>query len=242
MSLRQAIFLAPIALIFSLSSPLWAQTQNNTQVGSGNNNNQKSTAKLFGEMALLTNYVSYGITETMRDPAVQASFGYMSPQWKLGVWGSNVAYEENSENLNLRLLGNYKIEFSQSISLLGQYSFNRFYKSSNRNGTLLNFDLALYGYHVLIERNDNWEGTKTISQHFGFSMNWNLPWTLTGTLYAGYNMLAADGFSNYFDLRPSVSTKVWDVMCELAMTYNSQASQYNGNADIFWIFGITAHF
>lgn len=228
-SFKQMILTALLVSLFS--QVCWAQKESS------------GSKKLFGEAAIVNNYVDKGLTLSDKTWALQAGFGYqMGSQARIGLWGSSIKLPSNSENLNLRLYFDVKMDFTTNTALVLKYDFNRYFQSDVHNGNILTANFQTFGYNVLIEQDSNWEGTSNPSTWFGFSKEYNIPYGMILTPQLGYSQLTASGYSNYFDSRLSVGYKFADVLYSATFTYNSAASQFAGRGDMAFLFGLNAKF
>ena len=197
--------------------------------------------KLFGEATLTTNWVERGITQTDKGYAMQAGLGYRWTYFKTGLWGSNIKLPDTSDSLNLRLYLSYKFVFTNSADLTFRYDLNRYYQGGSRNGSIIGFDLNLFQYHILYERNDSWEGLGAATR-VGFWKEWQVPYNLFVNLNTGYNMIADGSRANYFDAKTLLSYKYADIVYSLGHSYNSQGSQYDGRGNMFIFLQLAAQF
>lgn len=230
-----------LIFLFSMISVLsvhpenaWAQS---SSTGKGD------APQLFGEVTLTTNYVDKGITQTEKDPAIQTGLGYgFGKTAKLGFWASNVRYPDESAHLNLKFFGAYKFIFNSNWDLSFRYDLSKYYKSASRNGSIVSLDFNIYTYHVMVEKNDNWEGTLSESTWYGLGKDFNISgnWVLETKL--GNSMVTASGYSSYFDVRTGIDYKLSDFVAAVVATYASNSSQFNGRADFFYFFEIKAKF
>jgi uncharacterized protein (TIGR02001 family) len=199
--------------------------------------------KLYGEAAVVSNYVEKGVTQTDKGPALQAGFGYqMGTQARLGLWGSNVKFPSGGENLNLRFYFDVKMDFTANTNAVFRYDLNRYFQSDQHNGSIVGLDFAAFGYHAIFEMNDNWEGLRSGgSTWFGFKKEY-LWSTLVFTPQLGYTQTAVSGYTSYFDTRIGVGYRFADVTYELAHTYNSSSSQFAGRGDMAFLLAMNARF
>lgn len=231
-----SFLLVTLAALSLLSPRLWAQQKSDAKSDKSN--------KLYGEAAIVTNYVDKGVTQSDKAPALQAGFGYqMGPQARLGLWGSSVKFPSATENLNLRMYADIKMEFTSNTNMVMRYDFNRYFQSDQHNGSLLGLDLSTFGYHVLFEMNDNWEGLRSGgATWFAFKKEFQLPRGFVFTPQLGYTQTSAAGYASYFDTRTSIGYKFADVMYELVHTFNSNGSQFAGRGNMTVLFGLNVRF
>lgn len=222
-------------LLFHLATLSSLQAQQRTDSKAAPN-------KPYGEAAIVTNYVEHGVTQSEKNFALQAGFGYqMGPQARLGVWGSNVKFPTDSANLNLRPYADVKIDFTSNTSMVLGYQVNRFFPSDAYNGTIVSIDFAPFSYHVLIEVNSNWEGSGTSATWFAFRKEylWTRGFVFTPTL--GYTQ-ASGTYAPFFNTRLAVGYKLADVLYEFVHSYNSSSSQFSGRGDMAFLFTVNARF
>lgn len=200
--------------------------------------------KMNGDVALLTNFVEHGLTQTNKDPSLQAAFGFnFGPQFKLGLWGSNVNYQ-SIEHFLLKINAELKIQFTATTDFkLGLFD-NHYFKTNTRNGTTTYLLLTSYGYRIRYESESNWQGTQTLSTYFSFGktseINSNWKWDNE----IGYTMINDPTLKNYFDLRTSFIYKGGNnILYQITGTTTSAASQFsNGQGDIAILLGASTSF
>ena len=217
-------------------STAWSQQKSDSRSDKGN--------KLYGEASIVSNYVDKGVTQSDKAPALQAGFGYqMGPQARLGLWGSSVKFPSGGENLNLRFYADVKMDFTSNTNLILKYTFNRFFQADQHNGTILGLDFASFGYHVLFEMDDNFEGQKSGgATWYAFKKDFQLPASFILTPQLGYTQTTVSGYNSYFDTRVSLGYKFADVFYELVNTYNSNSSQFSGRGEMAFLFALTVRF
>lgn len=236
MNLRNIIqsfkHILPTLAIIIWTPSTWAQSKE-----------ASSSKKLYGEATIVNNYVDKGLTQSDKTWALQAGFGYqMGSQARIGLWGSSVKLPSNSENLNLRLYFDVKMDFTSNTALTIRYDFNRYFQSDVHNGNLLGLDFLAFGYHIYMQQDSNWEGTSSAATWYGFAKEYSLPYSLIFTPKVGYNQLTSTDYSNYFDGRLTLGYKFADVLYSATVTYNSGASQFSGRGDMAFLFGLDVKF
>ncbi|MNJ99816.1 putative bacterial protein [compost metagenome] len=235
-------YLKLFVFVLSLTLPtsLWAQTLEDEF----RSNNTAPTFKMTGEVALLSHYVKNGLSQSNKDPALQGSFWFnFGPQFRMGLWGSNVNYEGGNDHFNLNLNADLKIDFSQTTNGILKYSQNQYYKSGDRNGNTLAFHLNFGTYRVTYENESNWEGTDDRSTRFAFGKKSDVFGTWKWDNELGYNTPQVDSITSYFDFRTGLGTKVGNVIFfEGTVTATSSPSQFEGSGDVFLILSASTQF
>ncbi|MEK6773745.1 MAG: TorF family putative porin [Bdellovibrionota bacterium] len=237
--LRQKKFCLLI-LFLAISNMSKAQTPGTTDA---KNSMNSPSYKLEGNAQLTSNFVSRGLTQTNKDPGLQSAFWFnFGPQFRLGIWGSNVHYEGIDSHIWVRLNGDIKIDFSANANLVVKYSNNNYFPSNSRNGNTLGLHLDIYNVKVLYEMESNWEGTSTSSTHFAFQKTFDVFGSWKWDNQLGYSMLKVDTSQNYFDLRSFIGSSNGAFEYKAGATWTSSPSQFNGRGDLFAIFTIGVNF
>lgn len=202
---------------------------------------QLQPGKLYGEAGLTTNWLEHGVSQSDKGYALQAGLGYRWSQFKLGMWGSGVKLPYSDDNLNLRIYMTYKFYFTKNADMLIRYDFNRYFGAGKANGTITSLDLNIFQYHILYEKNSNWEADDNLTR-YGFMKDWGLPYNLTLTVNAGYNSISSDNYSSYFDIKTLVNYKYADILYSLGNSFNSNSGQFNGRGDLAFFLQLMALF
>ncbi|WP_413290103.1 TorF family putative porin [Bdellovibrio sp. HCB337] len=203
------------------------------------------TFKMTGEVALLTNYVEHGLTQTNKDPSLQGAFGFnFGPQFKLGLSGSNVSFADTeTEHFLLKLNAELKVLISTTTDFKLGYFNNRYFKTEFRDGSTTYLVITSHGYRVRYESNSNWEGTGASSSYYSFGKAFDLSPTWKWDNEIGYTMLDVEGYENYFDARTSFQYKgSSNVVYQITATGTSTPSQFNGQGEIFFLVGAATTF
>lgn len=221
--------LTSLLFIFTLNA--YGQTPGTADTKSPN----APSYKLEGNAQLTTNFVSRGLTQTNKDPGLQSTFWFnFGPQFRLGLWGSNVHYEGYDTHAWIRLNGDIKIDFSSNSNLVLKYSNNNYFAGNSRNGNTMGLHLDIYGYKVLYEMESNWEGSSTSSTHFAFQKTYEVFGDWKWDNQIGYSMLKVTNFQNYFDLRSFIGSSSGTFEYQAGVTWTSSPSQFAGRGDLFF--------
>ncbi len=205
--------------------------------------NAYSQARVYGEMTLETNYVEKGLTQSEQKPAFETGVGYMfNSQGKVGFQAASVSYANESVNLEMRLLGEYKFIFNSSFDLRIREDVTNYSASGQRNNMIMTLDFGAYTYHTLVSQENNFEGTKTQRTWLGFHKDWLMGGGVVGAT-VGYSMLNTNsGYTSYFDTRLGYTYNFTNTSLSLYNTYNSGASQFNGRGDLAFFAALQVKF
>lgn len=200
--------------------------------------------KMNGEVSLLTDYVEHGLTQTDKDPSLQGAFSFnFGPQFKLGVWGSNVNYD-STEHFLLKINAELKVQVSTTTDFKLGYFDNRYFKTDTRNGNTTYLVITSHGYRIRYETNSNWEGTDSRSSYYSFGKTFDINQSWKWDNEVGYTMINdVDGIDNYFDIRSSFLYKgSSNITYQITGTATSAPSQFKGQGDVFILAGASTNF
>lgn len=194
---------------------------------------QESSAgmsKMNGQIGITTNYVDRGLTQSNKQPSIAAAFDYrFGGGGRLGFEAANVEYPEESARIEMRGFGEYTFVFTSNADLRIRNDWVQYMNGGQRNKTVVLLDQNFFSYHVLFSREDNFEGTKNSRNWFAFQRDWPF-WrgTILGTT-VGYSMV--EGYDSFLDALLKVKYPLGSFNLSLALTYVTNSSQFNGQAD-----------
>ena len=222
------------ALLFFIQVQTHAQTATNPNTPS---------LKLSGDSKIFSNFTHRGVSQTNNDPGMQTSLWFnFGPQFRMGLWGSNVTYPGQDTHLWVALNADIRIPFSDKVGLEFKYSDNKYYASNSRNGTTFGAYLDIYGYKTTFEMDSNWNGTEAGANYFAFGKLYYLFGDWMWDNQIGYSMLKTSNYSNYFDIKSSFGNVKNNFEYFVTLTWTSNASQFSGRGDLFLIFNVGAGF
>lgn len=175
----------------------------------------------------MSNFVETGLSHSDGDPALQGSFWFnFGPQFRMGVWGSNVSYDGSDAHFLLRLNADLKVNFTADNLMIIRYSENQHFKKESRDGNILGLEFNFFGYGIHYERHSNFFGTETHAMGYAFSKTWPVFQTWKWQNKLGYMMLDGNDLSNYFYYETLVGTRGGSVDYWIGGSYNSSSSQF----------------
>lgn len=198
--------------------------------------------KLYGQTFILNNYVEKGITQTDSGPAIQAEVGYKWPQAKAGLWASNVKFRDATDTIVMRPFAAYQFFFTENANLIARFDLARYSNDGSRDGNILSADLEMFTYHVTYEKVENWEASEYDNQRVGARKEFKVYEQFVLSLSAGYNLVDADEYSDYFDGRVGFYYTYEALKFEVAGTFASNSSEFGSRAGPFLILGVEALF
>lgn len=203
------------------------------------------TFKLSGAAELMTNYVNRGLTETDKDPALQAAFWFnFGPQFRMGLWGSNVGYEGSETRFLLRANADVKINFSPTTNMIILVNNNNYFKPEGRNGWIYGAHINMSNLKFILESESNWAGTTSQMTYFALGYEADLDEKWKWPSQVGYSQIKADNYSNYIDFRTGIHYKSSvNIRYKLDMTgLLNNAAQFNGRGAYAFILAALTEF
>lgn len=200
-------------------------------------------SRMYGEITLMSNYVEKGLTQSDKNPSLGAELGYgFGAQGKIGFVAYSVKYPAEDTSVSMQAYGEYKFIFTPATDLKIRNDLVRYFSEDTRNNILIKLDQNFFGYHVLFEYEDNFEGTKSNRNWFGFHKEWPFYSIYQIDFTGGYSMLDLPGYNNYFDTKTGISYVKPNFSVGIFHTFTSQASQFHGQGDMFFLLELVANF
>jgi uncharacterized protein (TIGR02001 family) len=200
-----------------------------------------SSSKIAGDAELMSNFVERGVSQSDRDPALNAGFWFnFGPQFRAGIGGVNVGYEGSESRFRLMYNADIKISFSDRTDLIIYFGNHNYFKPESRNGWLYGLNLRLFEvWKISYVTLTNWEGTGKPVNYFAGTYEYSLSerWKMPTQL--GYSTISEiENYNSYFDLRTGAHFQQnGSLRYKIDLTYNSSAAQFNQRAGIFLILG-----
>lgn len=135
---------------------------------------QSCWADVSSTVALTNNYLFNGITQTDKDPALQASLDWANDEgWYLGTWGSNVDFGDDTD-IEVDFYGGYAFELNNDMSVdlgFAHYTYHGGDDSSEINYTELYSKFVLGNAEVNFWYSPDFVGSD--AGHFIAMFNYN---------------------------------------------------------------------
>ena len=220
-------------MFLSLTGPLAVWAQQLSKEGTG--------SKITGDAELMSNFVERGVSQSDRDPALNAGFWFgFGPQFRAGISGVNVGYEGSESRFRLMYNADVKISFSERTDLTLVFSNHNYYRPENRNGWVYGLHLRLFEkWKISYLTLTNWEGSgKQVNYmsgayEYSLSERWKIP-----TQLGSSTISEIENYNSYFDLRTGAHFQQnKSLRYKVDLTYNSSAAQFDRRAGIFLILG-----
>jgi len=174
--------------------------------------------QLSANVALTTDYIWRGISQTDNGPAIQGGFDYAhSSGFYLGTWASNVDFGDGDDsNIEVDLYGGFAGEFKEISFDLGVIHYD--YPSESINN-FEEFYIGL-GYKFLsvkVSHTDDFFAETDDATYYEAGADFELPKGFNLSLHAGHSDLDS-GADDYNDWKVAVSTEFKGFGFELAYT------------------------
>jgi hypothetical protein len=213
----------------------------NFAIAQGQATNTSNMSRMYGEIALTNNYVDRGLTQSDKAASVYAGAGYwFGNNGRIAFGANSVNYAAEDANVEIRLLGEFKFNFSALTSLKIRNDFVRYFPADKRNRIEMSLDLDVGGNHLIVLRDDNFDGTGRVRTWYAFHRNWVMGTSTSVDTTAGYSTIPT--YSSFFDTRLGLNYVSSNMTYTVAKTYVSAASQFNGRAEMMFFAIIAAKF
>lgn len=178
----------------------------------------EETHQLSGNVALASDYIWRGVSQTDNGLAIQGGFDYAhNSGFYLGVWASNVDFGDGDDsNIEADLYAGFSNEFSGISYDVGVIHYD--YASESKN----NFEEFYFGlgYNFLsakVSYTSDYFGGTDDALYYEVGADFELPKGFNLSLHAGHSDLD-DGQEDYSDWKVGISTEFKGFGFELAYT------------------------
>lgn len=200
--------------------------------------------QVTGSLSLKSHYVENGISQSNMVPAIQGSFWFaFGQQSRLGISGTNTAYQNSSDGFNLRATAELKFNFSNYSYGLISYSDSKYFKSGNHNGNITGINLIFPEFRINYSRNSNWEGSQSSAPRYSFQKMFKSAldgWDWDNEI--GYCSPEVSTVSPFYDVRTALGKRYNVVFVEGSITATSAASQLSDRGDVYFILSAKTEF
>lgn len=207
---------------------------------------QQSAAgsRLFGSVALATDRIEYGISQTNKQPSFATLVGHQfSNSGRLGFFAGNVKYKNEDAHLNLRPFGSFDYQFSGNSKLTFQIEVSQFFGESKRNSMNIFLDFNVFNFHFLYGTLSQFDGSSSGADLVRFYFERPTIWSLNYKVDVGYMMVKSDTLTNYFDLDAFLFAKPFEnFQAGLGITYVSNATQFADRSGLLYYVNLRQKF
>jgi len=202
---------------------------------------ENAPGKFFATVGFVTNEVRRGLSQTDTDPHYYTRFGYnFGTQSKVSLRGGNASYPNESTHLNLRAAGSYNFDVATGINVDLMLEFDKFYRSTNRDGSTLTSDFNFFGYHLIYQRIDRWETTSQPANYFRLRKEFRLPYNIGLNSGLGYLIPSDPTFASYFDIMSEAIYQPGKPKYKIGLATTSNNGQFGSQAGLFMYIGLEA--
>ena len=142
---------------------------------------------LSANVTLASDYILRGLSQTDHNPAVQGGFDWEHPTgFYLGVWGSNVHFQDLPSSLELDGYGGYTYHVNTDLSLSLGALYYSYWADGDRNSWEVPLKSAWKDLSLEIDYSPRWQGQDAQSWYFLGGWQRKLVWDVKLGLFAGY--------------------------------------------------------
>lgn len=193
-----------------------------------------SNVKLTGESYIVSNYIEKGITQSEKNPALQAAVAFHLHQGRVGLWAASVRYPGTDESIKLKVPIGFLFDWTQNFKTYFEHSYIRHIGGTARDGLNFLIHFMIFDYNFYIETEDNFESSGDKRTWYGFTKSWKTIWDLELLGKGGYSIVESDQYSSYFDIDISTSYAYSNFSGSFGITYASNANEFGSRASPFY--------
>ena len=154
-----------------------------------------AAAEVSGNVALTTDYMWRGVSQSDSDPAIQGGFDYAHPSgFSAGVWGSNVDFDEtvaDSADMELDLYASYGNAFANGLGWsVGAIHYDYPGTDADLNWDEVNVGASYKWFSASVNYSDNVFNSDHAGTYYNLGFNYDLPQDFT--VSAAYGMYRFD--------------------------------------------------
>jgi len=172
----------------------------------------ESPHSFSANVALTTNYMFRGVSQTENGPAIQGGFDYSYTPYNLnlGIWGSNVTSDGfQGANMETDFLASWTPSYGKLGVDLGWVLYEYFGTNNNDNNTNefhlgLSYDLTYLTPSVTANYSDDWFGMGG-AWYYDLSVSVPLPYEFSLSGHYGWNQFEGQYDANYQDYSIGIS-------------------------------------
>lgn len=193
---------------------------------------EEASSPISGTIAVTSDYVFRGISQTNEDPAFQAGLTYTSPiGLYAGVWGSNVDFGEGDPDWEVDGFVGYNVDFAENWNfdvLLNRYNYPGA-GASNYN-ELITKTTFLDTYSLTVAYTNDVYGLDENSFYYALDGKWALPHGFSLGAHVGrttYASALSDAYEDYTDYGVSVGKTFGPLDLSVAYYDTDSKGEYN---------------
>jgi uncharacterized protein (TIGR02001 family) len=198
---------------------------------------EEAASPLSGSIAVTSDYVFRGASQTQEDPAFQAGLTYTFPLGiYVGVWGSNVDFGPGDPDWEVDGFIGYNVDLTKNLNL--DMMFNR-YNYPSAGGS--NFNELIYkltykeAYSLTVAYTADVYGLEENSFYYSLGGSWSLPYDLSLGAHVGYTTFASaleEVYEDYTDYGVSLGKTFGPLDVTLSYTDTDSSGEYNFGKDL----------
>ncbi len=184
---------------------------------------------ISGNVALTSDYVFRGQSQTDHQPAIQGGLDWAGPYGiYVGAWGSNVHFADSPAALELQTYVGIDYSFARHWTIGSGVNYYSYFRGSEGNTWEIPLRVGWKKFKAEVDYAPIWGNLGGSSWYISAGWADKIIYEITLGLNAGYSFFGqAVPYLNYADFRIAVSRELLTVNWEIATTFVSR-EQFNG--------------
>jgi uncharacterized protein (TIGR02001 family) len=172
---------------------------------------------LSANVTIASDYVLRGLSQTAHQPATQGGFDWEHPSgFYLGVWGSNVRFQDSPATLELDGYGGYTYHFDKKTSLSLGALYYTYWADSNRDSWVIPLKGQWGSFSLETDYSPNWEGSNATSWYFQGGWQDKVIWDVKLGGFLGYSTFSGGNSPDYIDFLVTASREFLQVEWQIS--------------------------
>jgi uncharacterized protein (TIGR02001 family) len=195
---------------------------------------------ITGNVTLASDYILRGLSQTDHNPAVQGGFDWEHPLgFYLGLWGSNVHFQDLPESLELDGYGGYTFHFAERTSLSVGALYYSYWADGDRNSWMIPVKALWKGFSLEADYSPRWEGQNTQALYIQGGWQDKVIWDVKLGAFVGYSIFTAAGDPDYVDGLISASREFFGVEWQISGVFVNSTVINSAEAGSRAVFSVT---
>lgn len=184
-----------------------------------------ASSKPYARVEITSSLVEDGYSQTQGSWGLQSDIGYEWDQFRFGVRGSNVYFENERTHLTLQPHIAIIANFQSGTKFFIEHEMRKYYNDSRRDGGRSSLNLEFNDYKIIYETKGNWEGLNISKGRWSFTYFFDWGNNFSSSMVAGYNQVDEANTPNFFDASADIQYRKDNVI------YYAEAIALSGVVD-----------
>lgn len=195
---------------------------------------------LSANVTLASDYILRGLSQTDHNPALQGGFDWEHPTgFYLGVWGSNVHFQDLPESLELDGYGGYTYYFAERKSISLGALYYSYWSDGDRDAWMFPLKGQYKGFTLELDYAPRWTGQDIQSWYLQGGWQDKVVWDVKLGALVGYSFFVGGTEPEYADFVISASREFFGVEWQVSGVFVNSSVINNAEGGDRAVFSVT---